>query len=169
MITINIGRKEAIFFGAIILVFVVAGFVIAYNSEISGGTPSVMGHSADEVMVKNSTGSLVGLQTFIDQGGFGGSGSFVPSNYNGQESVTFPNGLILKTGAIAGSPSSITTVSFAQPFPNATKSVVLTVSHADYHFETIPIIAGSLTASGFQFVPTGSYGSDLVYWTAIGY
>jgi hypothetical protein len=45
MVTINIGRKEAIFFGAVILVFVVAGLVVAYNS----GNPSVHGHDANEI------------------------------------------------------------------------------------------------------------------------
>jgi len=57
MVTINIGRKEAIFFGAVILVFVVAGLVVAYNS----GNPSVHGHDANEIAnlpVGNGSGGL---------------------------------------------------------------------------------------------------------------
>ena len=44
-LNINIGRKEAVFFGVVILVFVVAGLVIGY-----GGTdPTIHGHSAGEI------------------------------------------------------------------------------------------------------------------------
>jgi hypothetical protein len=65
MLTFNIGRKEAIFFGAVILVFVVAGLAIAYTSDGSGN-PAVMGHSLEEMslpdclngqaLVKTATG-----------------------------------------------------------------------------------------------------------------
>ena len=45
MVTINIGRKEMVFFGAIILVFAVVGMAVAF-----GGTqPDVMGHSIGEL------------------------------------------------------------------------------------------------------------------------
>ncbi len=47
MVTINIGRKEAVFFGVIILVFAVVGLGVAYNSVPAN--PAVMGHSAGEI------------------------------------------------------------------------------------------------------------------------
>ena len=53
-------------------VLVGVGFVISYNPTMSGGTPSIMGHSSDEVMVRNSSGDLISLQTFINQRGVGG-------------------------------------------------------------------------------------------------
>jgi hypothetical protein len=45
MVTINIGRKEAIFFGVVVLIAVVAGLVASYG----GSQPDVMGHSAEEL------------------------------------------------------------------------------------------------------------------------
>jgi hypothetical protein len=63
MVTIKIGRKEAIFFGTIILVFVVAGFAVAYNS---GEDPSVMGHDLNELGVINEDGSAVSLEQYIE-------------------------------------------------------------------------------------------------------
>jgi hypothetical protein len=49
MLTINVGRKEAIFFGAVILVFILASIAIAFNS---GAEPSLMGHSLTEAVHK---------------------------------------------------------------------------------------------------------------------
>ena len=48
MVTINIGRKELIIFGVVILIFAVAGIGIAYNSGLA---PDVMGHSLSELEV----------------------------------------------------------------------------------------------------------------------
>ena len=45
MVTINIDRKAMIFFGVVVLVFVVAGLAIAFG----GDNPAVMGHSAGEI------------------------------------------------------------------------------------------------------------------------
>ena len=67
MVTINIGRKEATFFGVIILIFVVAGLAIAF-----GGTqPEVMGHSAGEMQVILG-GETMTLQAAIDGRMMGG-------------------------------------------------------------------------------------------------
>lgn len=45
MVTINIGRKEAMFFGAFVFVFVAVGFSVAF-----GGTePGLVGHSYGEL------------------------------------------------------------------------------------------------------------------------
>jgi len=46
MVTINIGRKEAVFFLVFVLIAFSAFVVVAYNS---GSTPDVMGHSVDEI------------------------------------------------------------------------------------------------------------------------
>lgn len=56
MVTINLGRREAVFFGAILLTFLVVGLVVAYG----GNQPTVMGHSADEV-----EGSFVSMRKHI--------------------------------------------------------------------------------------------------------
>jgi len=45
MVTINIGRKEAVFFGVIILVLAVVGLGVAFG----GNTPGEMGHSLGEI------------------------------------------------------------------------------------------------------------------------
>jgi len=47
MVTINIGRKEAVFFGVIILIFAVAGLAIAIGSD----NWQVHGHDAGELNI----------------------------------------------------------------------------------------------------------------------
>jgi hypothetical protein len=48
----------------------------------------------------------------------------VPSNYGGEQSVTFPNGLILKMGITGNLPNGqITEITYTTPFPNGVKSV----------------------------------------------
>ena len=93
MVTINIGRKEAIFFGVIILVFVVAGLAVAYDSNMRAGNPPVMGHSAGEVNVENSDGEIVSLQDLIDAGGFGEAtwiSPWIPLSAGGSVVVSHP-------------------------------------------------------------------------------
>jgi hypothetical protein len=48
MLNINIGKKETIFFMAFFVMIIGFGGVIAFNSE---GPPSVMGHSAEEIIM----------------------------------------------------------------------------------------------------------------------
>ncbi len=85
-INLKIQKKDLWLLSAIIVFLVAVGYVIAYNAAMSGGDPAVMGHSSDEIHVKNKTGSLVSLQTLIDQGGLGGEscslGDWVEENYN---------------------------------------------------------------------------------------
>ena len=72
-INLKIEKKDLWLLSAIVVFMVGVGFVIAYNAGFSGGTPSVMGHSSDEIMVKNSTGSLITLQQFVNQSRSGGN------------------------------------------------------------------------------------------------
>jgi len=71
---IHFQKKDLWLLSAIVVFLAGVGFVIAYSATMSGGTPSIMGHSSDEIMVRNSSSDLVSLQNLIDQGGFGGGG-----------------------------------------------------------------------------------------------
>ena len=94
MVSINIGRREAIFFGAIILVFLVAGLAIAYG----GNTPAVMGHSLGEVsMPACDVGeALVKTGDGWNCGSAGPMGDLVvkygtvPTNVGGEGQIIFP-------------------------------------------------------------------------------
>jgi|APSaa5957512622_1039677.scaffolds.fasta_scaffold97859_2 hypothetical protein len=49
MVTINIHKKDFWLISAILVFIVGIGLIIAYNPGLTGGTPSVHGHSVDEV------------------------------------------------------------------------------------------------------------------------
>ena len=77
MVTINIGRKETIFFVGVLAVVLVASFAISYGT----GNPATFGHSAGEVDITLPNGSVVNLQTavsnqWIGDGVWGGSYCF---------------------------------------------------------------------------------------------
>ena len=68
-ININIQKKDLWLFSAITMFLIGVGFVIAYNANMNSGAPPVMGHSAGEINVNDSSGKIVSLQTYIDKGG----------------------------------------------------------------------------------------------------
>ncbi len=67
-VEINLTNKWLYSLIVVGIVFVLGIGVYAYNSGLS---PSVMGHSAEEIMVQNSSGDLVTLQSFVDSLGSG--------------------------------------------------------------------------------------------------
>jgi len=89
MVDINVKLDSKIYYllVLVLVVIIVNGVVYAFNSDFIGGQPSIMGHSSDEVMVKNSSGDSVSLQKAIDEGmigsgGSGGSGPWICVYYN---------------------------------------------------------------------------------------
>ncbi len=97
-----------------------------------------------------------------------GSANYTPTSYAGGESVTFPNGLIMKMGfkAVNDNTGDVTTT-FSAAFPNAAVSVTIVSQHTDTQNNDGDIYLKSLSESSFV---TRSYnGWDGFYWTAIGY
>jgi len=94
-----------------------------------------------------------------------GSANWTPTSYAGEESVTFPNGLILKQGN-TNKADTTTPILFAEAFPTACTRV--TVSGVDdASTDTyVPVIDG-VSKTGFDVI-TGSP-IDSYNWIAIGY
>ena len=86
-----------------------------------------------------------------------------PTSYAGEESITLPNGLIMKMGIKAGATSA--TVTFGTAFPNAIISVSVTLENATAMGNPSTISAKSTTAFTVKAVgaPTN------YHWIAIGY
>jgi len=95
----------------------------------------------------------------------GDSGGFIPSIYAGEESVTFPNGMIMKQGK--ESDDGIVTITFDDSFPEGVISVICqpigNVGGSLSHGEEVR----SVDTDGFVYEIHTSY--DGFYWTAIGY
>ena len=115
---------------------------------------------------------VTGYLRLIASAGGGGSSGFTPSNYNGQESITYPNGMIMKTGYHAGG-DGIQTVTFQtgadiDDFTAPPVSISLTPYGPDYHFGTPTVVSSPAPSnSGFTVDINGGPYTGF-YWTAIG-
>jgi hypothetical protein len=75
-ILISLEKRHLYFLFFAIGILVLVGIVTSYNPGMSGGTPAIMGHSSDEVMVNvTHAGSwqLKSLQAAINDSDFGGN------------------------------------------------------------------------------------------------
>jgi hypothetical protein len=89
--------------------------------------------------------------------------TFVPASYNGEESVTLPNGLIIKFGNVSSN-GSVESKTFATAFPNACLNLQgQRVGELDNNNN---LSYTSLSATGWTMNPlsAGTYS-----WTAFGY
>jgi hypothetical protein len=94
--------------------------------------------------------------------------NFTPSSYNSEESVTFPNGLIIKMGKTSNiSADSSLAVSFSSAFPNAIVSVVITKEDSIRLGSSGEITVNTVSASGFT-VANGADHTAAFYFMAIG-
>ena len=139
MVSINIQKRDLWFLSTIVVLLVGVGFVVAYNS---GASPSVMGHSAEEI-------------------------GFSPASYAGEESVTLPNGLIMKMGYIARIAAE-TPVVFGDPFGTALVSVSVTPYDAAGGPVDYEVTLNSVSVNGFTIHQSLS-SEESFYWIAIGY
>lgn len=90
---------------------------------------------------------------------------YIPASYAGEESVTFPNGLIIKMNNTnyTGDPQTVT---FAVPFPNAAISV--SVRGVTAAGTPVTPLLRSFNANGFT-MKLYDFVVDSYSWIAIGY
>jgi len=106
------------------------------------------------------------IKAYVDASSTSG---FTPSTYAGEESVTFPNGLIMKTGFFSdetGGEGKV--VDYGSAFPNATISVQLTQVGGNTS-STPNVRVTTYSASGFTMYVNTASGVLGNFWTAIGY
>ena len=88
---------------------------------------------------------------------------YTPTTYAGEESVTFPNGMILKQGYKAGIGAQ--SITFAAAFSTVKFGQITMLYNSNG--DTVPARIKSLTASGMS-VYNGNTGTGF-YWQAWGY
>ena len=112
------------------------------------------------------------IKAYVD-----GGGGFTPSTYAGEESVTLPNGLIMKFGVATGSASQTAIIiTFADAFPNGIISAQATATNTsagtgatyDYWYQ---IVNQSLNTSVsiIAQAANSSPPAHNVNWMVIGY
>lgn len=97
-----------------------------------------------------------------------GTGTFNPLAYAGEESVTFPNGVIIKMGESAGIATSTTgTITFGTAFPNSISCVSLSRRLSDNESTAREPRIHSKSTTAFSVY---NYSSNTIYvnWIAVG-
>ncbi|MDB4028284.1 hypothetical protein N9459_03775 [Flavobacteriaceae bacterium] len=98
-------------------------------------------------------------------------GGFTPSTYAGEESVTLPNGLIMKTGIItSGFPGNgvLGTISFAVAFPGGCVNATYMLNNIATTGESNSTIE-SVSAANFTYKYGKAIAPTKLFWQAIGY
>jgi len=140
-------------------------------ANVSGGTASptavpIVDNAGilinnDSLGTSDTKGATQGnIKAYVD-----GGGGFNPASYNGGETTTLPNGLIMKFGS-----TSNKTVSYDTDFPTA--SISVTVTHQDpfvdnlgnASFVTSSNAGGFVISCGSSNTVTGDW-----FWQAIGH
>jgi hypothetical protein len=144
----------------------VADYKVLGNVSGAAAAPQEVTILDEDDMVSNSATALAtqqSIKTYVDDN----AGGFTPSTYAGGESVTLPNGLIMKMGIVTASVSG-TSVSFGAAFPNGVVSAFACPNNggtltqgSDYSGKAA---VDSLTTSGMNVSCDGS-----AYWQAFGY
>lgn len=89
---------------------------------------------------------------------------FTPSTYAGEESVTLPNGLIMKMG-IEPQSGATGTVTYGAAFPTSVVSVSITPVDTIARSSSLAITASS--SSAFSWISNSNH--TAIHWQAIGY
>jgi hypothetical protein len=101
-----------------------------------------------------------------------GSANYTPTSYANEESVTYPNGLIIKMGEKDCATAGNYTVTYGTAFPTRMKSVGFSQfynNNTNPSAWNIKSITGTNGKEGFVFRVNGTYAGAKLYWTAIGY
>jgi len=146
------------------------------NTTIAGtlniqGTTAVTGVLDEDDMNSNSDTELATQQSikkYVDDL-FQVDGVAGASFDSGSESITFPNGLIIKQGKKAYTGIS-TTVTFETAFPSQIINVQLCLTHeSDEFVVSEAFCVDDVSTSSFKFYVNNYQNAGEAYWIAIGY
>jgi len=143
----------------------VANMKVLGNTSGSATAPQEVSVLDEDDMSSDSATSLAtqqSIKAYVD-----GAPNFTPSTYAGEESVTLPNGLIMKWGSLTVAGNTTETVTFGSAFS--------TIVNAQVSYQTTSTsstnptrLLDPITNSTLSIRNTSSI-STTAYWQAIGY
>jgi hypothetical protein len=143
----------------------VADMKVLGNTSGSAAAPQEVSVLDEDDMSSDSDTAIAtqqSIKAYVDS-----APNFTPSTYAGGESVTFPNGLIIKFGTVTATANGNTTVNYDADFLSGVVSAQLTIQEDNngdrYSIKIASYDTGSL-------VIRNTVGADLnVNWLVIGY
>ncbi len=144
----------------------VADYKVLGNVSGAAAAPAEVSILDEDDMTSDSATALAtqqSIKAYVDT-----TTAFTPSTYIGGESVTLPNGLIMKFGTITVGSNATATVTFGNAFPNSCLVVNATFNeNRGTSGDQVHVSAHNIGASSFQL--TNATSSSLVGWQAFGY
>jgi len=147
----------------------VANMKVLGNTSGSATAPQEVSILDEDDMISDSSTALAtqqSIKAYVDS-----APNFTPSTYAGEESVTLPNGLIMKWGVVENSPygnTGVNIVTFGTEFPTAIINVQASWSTTSTSLTNPVYIKGnSVSTTGLTI--NNLSGTADVYWQAIGY
>ena len=135
--------------------------------NVSGGAaaPAEVSILDEDDMASDSNTAIAtqqSIKAYVDASSTSG---FSPSSYTGGESVTLPNGLIMKFGTVTASPNAVTTVTFGSAFTDTVNAQLTLKSPGTTDLFSIKV--ESLSNTTLVLRNTQGDAQD-VYWMVIG-
>jgi len=144
----------------------VANMKVLGNTSGSATAPQEVSVLDEDNMSSDSATALAtqqSIKAYVDS-----APNFTPSTYAGEESVTLPNGLIMKWGKKNCIADGNTAVSFGTGFPTACVNVQCTHNSSISTTSDAGVAAISVSQGGFDIRNGGGSAGD-IFWQAIGY
>lgn len=145
----------------------VANMKVLGNTSGSATAPQEVSILDEDNMSSDSATALAtqqSIKAYVDGSSTDG---FTPTSYSGGESVTLPNGLIMKWGSLSLSGSSTSTVTFASAFSTIV-NVQVSWQINDTSSTNPTRLKGPISNSSIEIINTSASSAN-VYWQAIGY
>lgn len=147
----------------------VANMKVLGNTSGSATAPQEVSVLDEDNMSSDSATAIAtqqSIKSYVDNSSTDG---FSPTTYAGGESVTLPNGLIMKFGKVSG--TGTTEVTYGTAFPNAVLSIVITNIDSGSNNSagsSNPHIKTGYSTSSFEcYINTEA--DNGTFWQAIGY
>lgn len=144
----------------------VADMKVLGNTSGSATAPQEVSVLDEDNMSSDSNTSIAtqqSIKAYVDNSSTDG---FTPTSYNNEESVTFPNGLIMKWGSVDISANSTSTVTFGASFNTIFNAQI--TWHVDSNSPTNPCYLRSEIANASIDIRNNIGQTVKVYWQAIG-
>jgi hypothetical protein len=124
-----------------------------------------IGNTDNDTSIPTSAAVKDYVNAYVDASSTSG---FLPSSYTGQESVTLPNGLIMKFGTSSVGSNATKNITFGTAFTSAINAQ-LTVLNTSSTYDYFALKVGSLSSSGLSVINTNAqFGGTSFYWMVIG-
>ena len=139
----------------------VANMKVLGNTSGSATAPQEVSILDEDDMSSDSATALAtqqSIKAYVD-----GAPNFTPSTYAGEESVTFPNGLIMKWGISTLTTAGGQEITFNDPFPNDIINVI-----SERHIADNTVSLG-ITSYDVEKITCNPAGGGTFHWQAIGY